>query len=70
MENNTIKSHEETSKKTGYSDNEILFANNKLLSNINSKLAWVVFLLALPYVVSILLFFLLPLLGFSLPKIK
>ena len=67
MENNANKSHEDTSKTTGYSDNEILFANNKLLSNINSKLAWVVFLLALPYIISILLF---SLLGFSLPKIK
>ena len=70
MENNSNKSHEDTSKTTGYSDNEILFANNKLLSNINSKLAWVVFLLVIPYIASLLFFLLLPLLGFSLPKIK
>lgn len=70
MENNTIKSREETNKTTDYSDNEILFANNKLLSQINSKLAWVVFMLAIPYIVSLLVFLPFFLFGLSLPKIK
>lgn len=73
MENNTNELREDTNRSTDYSDNEILFANNKLLSQINSKLAWVVFMLAIPYIVSLLYFLFLAFLGvswLSLLKIK
>lgn len=53
--------HEEQIKKNNsqYTDNEILMANNLLLSKINNKLLIIVLILVIPIIIAILLYILL-----------